>query len=160
MAFVVVEAGELIAFQTARALEGDAGWFVATGSCAEQLGDHSAELWEGEPLLRECLAIREDKRPDEWSTWNTKSMLGAALLGQKQFAEAEKLLLAGYEGMKHREAKIPPPGKIRLTEANQRLVDLYTQWDKPAEAAKWQALLPPSATEGAAPKPDQLPKKD
>ena len=48
-------------------------------------------------------------------------MLGGALLGQKKYAEAEPLLLAGYEGMKQREAKIPPEGKVRLTEALERL---------------------------------------
>ena len=40
--------------------------------------------------------------------------MGATLLGQKKYAEAEPLLLAGYEGMKQREAKIPAAGKIRL----------------------------------------------
>ena len=40
-----------------------------------------------------------------------RSMLGGALLGQKKYAEAEPLLLAGYEGMKARADKIPPQGK-------------------------------------------------
>ena len=52
-------------------------------------------------------------------------MLGAALLGQKKYSEAEPLLLAGYQGMKEREAKIPAPYKIRLVEALERLVQLY-----------------------------------
>ena len=54
-------------------------------------------------MLREVLAIREKVRPDAWTTFNTKSMLGEALLGQKRYAEAEPLLLAGYRGMKERE---------------------------------------------------------
>ena len=66
---------------------------------------------EAEPLLRECLAIREKTQPDSWVTFNTKSMLGGALLGQKKYAEAEPLLLAGYEGMKKREKTIPPQGR-------------------------------------------------
>ncbi|HET6575422.1 MAG TPA: hypothetical protein VFG68_17595 [Fimbriiglobus sp.] len=41
--------------------------------------------------------------------------------------------------MKKREAKIPPVGKARLSEAADRLVELYTRWGKPAEAAKWRA---------------------
>ena len=80
---------------------------------------------EAEPLFRECLAIREQNEPDDWTTFNTKSMLGGSLLGQKKYAEAEPLLLAGYEGMKQREEKIPPQGKFRLTEALERLVQLY-----------------------------------
>jgi tetratricopeptide (TPR) repeat protein len=31
---------------------------------------------EAEPLLRECLAIREKTQPEVWSTFNTKAMLG------------------------------------------------------------------------------------
>jgi len=43
--------------------------------------------------------------------------------------------------MKEREAKFPPAGKTRLTEAIRRLVELYAAWDRPEDAAKWQALL-------------------
>ena len=59
---------------------------------------------------------------------------GGSLLGQKNYSGAEPLLLAGYEGMKEREAKIPPQGKIRLTEAIQRLVDLYDAWGQKEKA--------------------------
>ena len=48
MAFVVIIAGELVAFQAAGALEGDAVRFVAAGGGAKQLGNRSAELREGE----------------------------------------------------------------------------------------------------------------
>ncbi len=96
---------------------------------------------EAEPLLRECLAIRQEAQPDMWSTFNTKSVLGGALLGQKKNAEAEPLLLAGYEGIKKREATIPPQGKVRLTEALERLVQLYQATGKADEEAKWQREL-------------------
>ena len=96
---------------------------------------------EAEPLLRECLAIREKQKPDEWLTFNTKSMLGGALLGQKKYAEAEPLLLSGYEGMKKQEDKIPPAGKIRLNKAAERLVQFYEATSKPDEAAKWRKEL-------------------
>jgi tetratricopeptide (TPR) repeat protein len=94
---------------------------------------------EAEPLLRECLAIREKNQPDVWSTFNTKSLTGGALLGQKKYADAEPLLLAGYEGMKQREKTIPEQGKIRLPEAVERLVQLYEATGKTDEAARWQA---------------------
>ena len=102
---------------------------------------HQKKWTDAEPLLRECLAIREKTQPDVWSTFNTKSLLGGALLGQKKYADAEPLLLAGYEGMKKREAKIPPQGKIRLTEALERLVQLYEATDNKDEAAKWRKEL-------------------
>jgi hypothetical protein len=96
-----------------------------------------------EVFLRECAAIRERKLPGDWSTFNSIAMLGSALLGQKKLAEAEPLLLEGYQGLKDREAAIPPQGKIRVKEALYRLVALYVAWEKPAEAAKWQAILEP-----------------
>ena len=58
---------------------------------------------EADALFRESLAIREKLQPDDWTTFNTKSMLGGALLGQKKYAEAEPRMVKGYEGMKARE---------------------------------------------------------
>jgi serine/threonine protein kinase len=94
-----------------------------------------------EPILRECLAIRENIQAEVWSTFNTRSMLGGALLGQKKYSEAEPLLLAGYEGMKQRENTIPPQGKVRLPQAVERLIDLYTSTNKPDEVKRWRAEL-------------------
>jgi TolA-binding protein len=97
--------------------------------------------WSGaEPLLRECLAIREKKEPNSWTTFNTQSMLGGSLLGQKKYADAEPLLLKGYEGMKAREKTIPPlwPATARIPEALDRLIELYTATDRPDEAKKWR----------------------
>ena len=93
---------------------------------------------KAEPLLRECLAIREKARPDAWTTFRTKSMLGGSLLSQKKYSEAEPLLLAGYIGMKQREKTIPPKGKVRLTEALDRMIELYKATNKPDEVKKWQ----------------------
>jgi eukaryotic-like serine/threonine-protein kinase len=94
---------------------------------------------EAEPLLRECLAIREKTQPDTWSTFNTKSLLGGALLGQKKYDEAEPLLRKGYEGMKEREKTIPPQAGTRLPEAIDRLIDFSTATNEPDEVKKWQA---------------------
>jgi WD40 repeat protein/serine/threonine protein kinase/tetratricopeptide (TPR) repeat protein len=103
-------------------------------------------LWQGkfadaEPLLRECLALREEAEPDAWTTFNARSMLGGCLLGQKKHADAEPLLLQGYEGMKQREAKIPPVAKPRLPEAVERLVQLYHDWGQPEKSAEWRKKL-------------------
>ncbi|HEV3344317.1 MAG TPA: tetratricopeptide repeat-containing protein, partial [Pirellulales bacterium] len=94
---------------------------------------------DAELLLRECLAIREKQQPVAWPTFNTQSLLGHALLGQQKYADAEPLLLKGYEGLKEREKTIPPQAKDRIPEALDRLIDLYTATDKPDEVKKWQA---------------------
>jgi tetratricopeptide (TPR) repeat protein len=112
---------------------------LAAAHCA---GNHAGTA---EPLLRELLAIRQQKEPDAWTTFNTKSMLGAVLADQKKFAEAEPLLVAGYEGMKQRKATIPPQRQVRLTQALQSLIWLYDDWGKPAAGAKWRAHLAPGA---------------
>jgi tetratricopeptide (TPR) repeat protein len=100
---------------------------------------------DAEALLRERLAIRE-KNPGSgdpgsgWLVFNTMSMLGGALLGQKKYAEAEPLLLKGYEGMKAREKTIPPQAAVRIPEALDRLIELYTATNKPEEAKKYREL--------------------
>jgi serine/threonine protein kinase/tetratricopeptide (TPR) repeat protein len=96
---------------------------------------------DAESALRESLAIRETREPDAWTTSNTRSSLGGALLGQKKYADAEPLLLAGYEGMRQRQAKIPPVGRGRLTDALERLVQLYDDLGKQDKAAEWRTKL-------------------
>jgi hypothetical protein len=111
---------------------------------------------EAEAVLRECLAIREAKLPESWTRFNVASLLGGALLGQKKFAEAEPLLLSGYAGMKERESKIPAKNRGNFKASLSRLVQLYTDWAKPEQAAEWKKKLaefdqahpaqPPAAT--------------
>jgi serine/threonine protein kinase/tetratricopeptide (TPR) repeat protein len=96
---------------------------------------------EAETLLRDYLVRREEAEPDAWQTFNLKSMLGGALTLQQKYADAEPLLLAGYEGMKQRATKIPVTSKLRLKDAAGRLVQLYDNWGKDAEAAKWRKEL-------------------
>ena len=96
---------------------------------------------EAELKLRECLTIRQKIQPDDWTTFDTESMLGEALLDQKKFADAEPLLLSGYEGMKQREDTIPSQEKPRLTRALERLVKLYEAWGKNDKAMRWRKDL-------------------
>ena len=103
---------------------------LALGACAE-----------AETPLREALAIRKKTLPEHWSTFNTQSMLGGALLGQKRFADAEPLLIDAYRGMKDREKSIPPQGATRISEALERLVQLYEATGKATEATAWRKVL-------------------
>jgi serine/threonine protein kinase/tetratricopeptide (TPR) repeat protein len=96
---------------------------------------------EATKVLRECLLIRERKEADVWTTFNTRSMLGGALLGEKKFTEAEPLLLSGYEGMREREPTIPAVGRVRLIEALDRLVQLYDATGQNEKTAEWRSKL-------------------
>ncbi len=119
---------------------GDGGTSVASALehfGQQQLSQHNYS--DAEPPLRDCLKIRQAKQPDVWTTFNTQSLLGEALLGQKKYTDAEPLLLKGYEGMKQREKTIPPPAATRIPEALDRLIELYTATTKPDEVKKWRA---------------------
>lgn len=96
---------------------------------------------EAEQVLRESLIYREKKLPDDWATFLTQSLWGDILLGQGKYAEAEPFLLQGYEGLKQCAAKIPKEEAPRLTEALERLVNLYDAWGKPDQAAEWRKKL-------------------
>jgi hypothetical protein len=70
--------------------------------------------------------------------FNTRSMLGGALLGQGKYVEAEPLVTAGYEGMKASEEAIPAPFRsARLSEAAGQVLRLYEASGKPEQAAAW-----------------------
>jgi serine/threonine protein kinase/tetratricopeptide (TPR) repeat protein len=106
------------------------------GACLE------AKQWaKAEPTARECLRVRETKRCDDWWRFQTMSQLGAALTGQGKYAEAEPLVVAGYTGLKARQAKIPALAKPRLREAAERVVQLYEAWGKPEQANAWKTEL-------------------
>jgi non-specific serine/threonine protein kinase/serine/threonine-protein kinase len=96
---------------------------------------------QAEPLVREGLKIYESKQLQKWDRFQCQTLLGASLSGQKKHAEAEPLLLSGYEGMKTRKQLMPVPDRACLTEALERLVQLYDAWGKKDEAARWRKEL-------------------
>jgi tetratricopeptide (TPR) repeat protein len=114
------------------------GWLSRMGLTLLESGKYAA----AEPVLRESLAIREKRLPESWLRFNTASMLGGALLGQKKYVEAEPLLLQGYEGLKQHENQIAEGYKeIRLGEAAERIVRLYEATNQPKKAAQWREKL-------------------
>jgi serine/threonine protein kinase/tetratricopeptide (TPR) repeat protein len=94
-----------------------------------------------EPLLHEALSIRERKTPNHWRTFDTRVLLGSSLLGQQRYAQAEPLLIAGYEGLKARAAAIPGPSKNRLAEAGAQIIALYDSWGKKDQADEWRKKI-------------------
>lgn len=107
------------------------------------LGDLSFSLLQekkfarAEPYLRECLEIRKSSVPNDWIYFSTQSMLGSALAGQGKHAEAEPLLLAGYEGIQQRVGTIPEDAPDPLGAARRRIIDFYTAWNKPEQVVAW-----------------------
>ena len=70
---------------------------------------------ESEPLAREALEFDRKNQPDDWQRFRAESLLGASLAGQKKYAEAEPLLLEGYQGMLARKEQIGPRTDIIWT---------------------------------------------
>jgi Flp pilus assembly protein TadD len=95
---------------------------------------------EAVTAARECLALRKN-RPEEWLTFDARSLLGGLLLMQKEYADAEPLLLSGYEGMKQREERIPVPDRTRLKAAGQSLVQLYEATGQADRVLLWKKAL-------------------
>jgi serine/threonine protein kinase/tetratricopeptide (TPR) repeat protein len=118
---------------------------------------------DAEPLLVKAVATREKADPDAWTTFNTHSLLGGALLGiartekdaasrTTRLALAEALLVRGYEGMKAREASIPKAGggELRIPEALDRLIELHTATDNTEKVNEWRELRAKYPTPGMA----------
>jgi hypothetical protein len=93
---------------------------------------------EAEPLLREALANYEKTASDSWQRYHSQSLLGASLTAQTKYAEAEPLLVAGYQGMLQREATIPFEQRPALRAAGDQIAQLYEDWGKLEKAAEWR----------------------
>ena len=99
---------------------------------------------ESETLAREAVEFERKKRPDDWQRFRAESLLGASLAGQKKYAEAEPLLLEGYQGMRARKDRIAVPDWYHLDRARGGIVQLYEQWGKPEKAAEWRQNVQPT----------------
>ncbi|MEY4567490.1 MAG: hypothetical protein RLY14_2460 [Planctomycetota bacterium] len=98
------------------------------------------EYQKAEEVLRECLAIRQATEGEQWTTFNTQSQLGAALLGQKKFEEAKPYLIDGYEGMMAREKEIPANATVRLIQALDRLIEYFSATNDSVSADKFREI--------------------
>ena len=89
---------------------------------------------EAEPLLRESLKVAKANHLEGTALpENVSAALGECLLDQKRYADAEPLLLVGYAASKKRLGEHDPT----TVAAARRLHEMYTAWNKPAEAARF-----------------------
>src|SRR5439155_11649081 len=94
---------------------------------------------EAEPVLRECLTLRQRVQPDSWPLAAAQATLGATLLELRQYDEAERRLLAGFTGMRERNRGLAPGVvRSRLTETAGHLARLYEATGRKEEAARWR----------------------
>jgi serine/threonine protein kinase/Tfp pilus assembly protein PilF len=100
--------------------------------------ESQGKFTQSEPLAREIEARERTKHPDDWIRFWAESLLGASLAGEKNYAEAEPLLLEGYRGMLERKDRIPVPSWRDLDRAHEWIVQMYVAWGKPQKAAEWR----------------------
>jgi tetratricopeptide (TPR) repeat protein/predicted Ser/Thr protein kinase len=96
---------------------------------------------ESEGLLRSAVTDFANSSADSWRRYDTQAMLGASLMGQKKYGEAETMLVSGYEGMLKRQASIPAASRSKLQRIGNWIVQLYEDWGMPGKAAEWRAKL-------------------
>ena len=115
-------------------------------SAADLALDYQSEgkFAESEPLAREAMGFNRKKQPDDWQGFRAESLLGSSLTGQKKYAEAEPLLLEGYQGMLARKDRMTAGDWYHLDRAREWIVQLYQAWGKPEKAAEWKKNPPPT----------------
>ena len=84
--------------------------------------------------LTKSLQIRKKIYNDKnYLVVSTKTEMGVSLIGQRKFADAERILLANYNNIKD-EKDFDEKTKNKLINA---LADLYIKWGKTSEAKKY-----------------------
>ena len=91
---------------------------------------------DSEPLAREALEFEQKKQPDDWQRFRAESLLGASLAEEKKYAEAEPLLVEGYQGMVARKDHVAARDRYQLQLARQWLVQLYKASGNQQKAAE------------------------
>ena len=100
------------------------------------------EFERAKTLLADSLQLRQKSDPDSWLTFNTQSSLGEAIMGLKEFDEAEEPLRSGFEGLKQQSESIPEPFRVELmSRAVERLITLAELTKDSKNEAKWKKEL-------------------
>ncbi len=116
----------------------------AVAAAAAHLGSfwlQTGKFADAEAVLRDCLDLRSKHGPDHWLRFDAESLLGAALLGQKKFAEAGILLRSGYEGLDARLGTLPQDARQHLRDALARLAQFTEVTGGVAQAAVWKQKM-------------------
>ena len=94
------------------------------------------EVRQGEKDLREAVRLRVTSLPKDhcWVAL-ANGALGECLVCERQYEQAEPLLLESYESLKKSQGFENP----RTARARDRIVKLYDSWGKPDAAAKYRA---------------------
>ncbi len=96
---------------------------------------------EAETILRESLRAFEATIPNDWQAFNMRCYVGEAMLGQDKLAEAEAILVDGYEGLYARRASIAAGNTARLRVIAEQLKQLAEKRNAPEDVERWTREL-------------------
>ncbi|HET7535926.1 MAG TPA: tetratricopeptide repeat protein [Candidatus Didemnitutus sp.] len=89
------------------------------------------KLAEAEKVARSALEKRPVAPREGWQRFAERSLLGAILVGQGRYVEAEPLLVAAAEGLAQRRDQIPAANRGVLDVATARVTQLHAAWPGP-----------------------------
>ena len=96
---------------------------------------------ESEAALREAVEVSKKTNSNTWEHFYAVSWLGRPLLSQGKFADAEPLMISGYEGLMQNIGSIPEYTDVDFRVLILAIVELYREWGKESESAEWAETL-------------------
>ena len=74
-----------------------------------------------------------------WGRYGSRALLGESLAGQRKYAEAEPLLISGYEGLRRFDKAVPLGERPLVAKTEDWILQLYRDSEKPQKVAEWRA---------------------
>ena len=117
---------------------------LSDASASRMEGRYLAELLflqkkyaESEPFARQAATEYAKAKRETWGRWYAQCLLGAILMEQGRYAEAESELVSGYEGLLKTKQKMVADDRESLLNAGKWLMAVYERQGKSANAAEW-----------------------
>lgn len=96
---------------------------------------------DAEPAARQCVELRTTHNADAWAVFESHYLLGAALMGRGNVADAERELLAAAQGMEPLVAAADAANRTRYITAVKKLSQLFSATGRRREASEWRHKL-------------------
>jgi tetratricopeptide (TPR) repeat protein len=96
---------------------------------------------EAEAPARQCLELRTAQGAGVWQTNDARVLLGAALMGRGQVADAEREFLAVVSDIEPLLPQADDAGRARYAMALKKLTNLYNATGRRREATEWRKKL-------------------
>jgi tetratricopeptide (TPR) repeat protein len=106
-----------------------------------QVFDSEGKTDQAVQAFRTSLEGYEKTGVESWERYLCQSRLGVSLAARKDYAQAEPMLVAGYDGMSRHHSAMPASERHYLDETARTLVQLYKASNKQSAAAEWEAKI-------------------